>query len=262
MGLKRATLMSILFLLILAPNFALAQKDRPLFLDRRPGEDPSVIDITEVTDQYPKAAVDEYLKGIEQGRKGNRVAARERLEAAIRIEPDFFNAHNSLAVLFHTLGQYSDAEREYEEAARINPRSLAPQVNLASLHIEEAITKQEQQDNKAARTLLNDALASLNKAFEVQPGAPLAHYLTGIIYFMTGFYEESESHFKDALAKGGSTMIASRLALAEIYIKLKEWDSVVLQLDQYLQELPYSPNRVRIRSVRNAAAERLVAPSQ
>jgi len=105
MGLKRATLMSILFLLILAPNFALAQKDRPLFLDRRPGEDPSVIDITEVTDQYPKAAVDEYLKGIEQGRKGNRVAARERLEAAIRIEPDFFNAHNSLAVLFHTLGQ-------------------------------------------------------------------------------------------------------------------------------------------------------------
>ena len=54
MGLKRATLMSILFLLILAPNFAaLAQKDRPLFLDRRPGEDPSVIDITEDVAQNP-----------------------------------------------------------------------------------------------------------------------------------------------------------------------------------------------------------------
>jgi tetratricopeptide (TPR) repeat protein len=260
MGLKSATLMSVLLLLMLVPKPAHAQKDRPLFLDKRPGEDPSVIDITEVTDQYPKAAVDEYQKAMEQARKGNRTAAKERLEAAIRIEPDFFNAHNSLAILFHTLSQYKDAEREYLEAARINPRSLAPYVNLASLHIEQAV--QDQQDVKAARTFLNDALSNLNKAFEVQPGAPLAHYLSGIVYFMTGFYEESESHFKKALASGGSRMINARLALADIYIQLKEWDSVVVQLDEYLDEVPYAPNRVRIRSVRNAAAEKLATPSQ
>jgi tetratricopeptide (TPR) repeat protein len=260
MGLKTATLMSVLLLLTLVPKMALAQKDKPLFLDRRPGEDPSVIDITEVTDQYPKAAVDEYQKAMEQARRGNRVAARERLEAAIRIEPDFFNAHNSLAVLFHTLSQYSSAEREYLEAARINPRSLAPYVNLASLHIEQAI--QDQQDAKVSRTFLNSALSNLNKAFEIQPGAPAAHYLSGIIYFMTGFYEESESHFKNALASGGSRMITARLALADIYIQLREWDSVVVQLDQYLDEVPYAANRVRIRSVRNAAVEKLSTPSQ
>jgi len=261
MGLKLSVLTAVTLLLTVVPDTALAQKERPLFLDRRPGEDPSVIDITEVTDQYPKAAVDEYQKGIDQARKGNRVAAKERLEAAIKIEPNFFNAHNSLAVLFHTTGQYPDAEREYLEAARINPRSLAPQVNLASLYIEEAVTKQDQQDDRAARTLLNDALSSLNRGFEIQAGAPIAHYLTGIVYFVTGFYEEAESHFKKALS-GGSSMINSRLALAEIYIRLKEWDSVVLQLDEYLDEVPYAPNRVRIRSVRNAAAEKLVTPSQ
>ena len=262
MGLKWLSAISVLLLLTLAPEIAVAQKERPLFLDRRPGEDPSVIDITEVTDQYPKAAVDEYQKGIDQARRGNRAAARERLEAAIRIEPDFFNAHNSLAVLFQTQGQYSDAEREYLEAARINPRSLAPQVNLASLYIEDAITKQEQLDQRAARSLLNSALSSINKAFEIQPGAPTAHYLSGVVYFMTAFYEEAESHFKKALATGGTKLISSRLALAEIYIKLKEWDSVVLELDEYLDEVPYAANRVRIRSVRNAAAERLITPSQ
>src|SRR5262252_4720550 len=98
MGLKYAALLPALLLLMLVPERALAQKDTPLFLDRSPGEDPSVIDITEVTDQYPKAAVEEYQKGVEQARKGNRAAARERLEAAIRIEPNFFNAHNSLAI--------------------------------------------------------------------------------------------------------------------------------------------------------------------
>jgi len=258
MGLRGAALMPALLLLMLVPVAGLAQKDTPLFLDKRPGDDPSVIDITEVTDQYPKAAVEEYQKGVEQARKGNRAAARERLEAAIRIEPNFFNAHNSLAILFHTLGQFTDAEREYVEAARLNPRSLAPRVNLASVQIEESLAKQEQ-DPRAARTFLNDALSNLNKAFEIQPGAPLAHYLTGVIYFMTGFYEESESHFKDALGTGGSRMILARLALADIYIKLKEWDSVVIQLDEYLEEVPYAQNRVRIRTIRNAAAEKLIS---
>jgi tetratricopeptide (TPR) repeat protein len=257
MGRKAAILVPVLLSLALVPEIALAQKDRPLFLDTRPGEDPSVIDITEVTEQYPKSAVDEYQKGVEQARKGNRAAARERLEAAIRIEPNFFNAHNSLAILFHTSSQYSDAEREYLEAARLNPRSLAPLVNLASLHIEEAIATQEQ-DGKAARALLNEALSNLNKAFGVLPDAPQAHYLSGVIYFMTGFYEESELHFKKALGGGGGRMIAARLALAEIYVQLKEWDGVVVQLDEYLAEVPYAMNRVRIRSVRNAAAERLV----
>jgi hypothetical protein len=79
---------------------------------------------------------------------------------------------------------------------------------------------------------------------------------------MTGFYEESESQFKRALASGGSRMITARLALAEIYIQLKEWDGVVAQLDEYLEEVPLALNRVRVRSVRDAAARKLADSSQ
>lgn len=256
MLMKGAALVLPLILLISAT--AAAQNNRPLFLDARPGDDPSVIDITEVTGFYDKAAVEEYRKGIDQGRKGNLAAAREHLEAAIRIEPGFFNAHNSLAVLFHKLSQYDEAEKEYREAAKLNPRSVAPYVNLASLHIEEAVLKSPR-EGWSARSLLNDALSNLNKAFEIQPGAPLAHYLSGIIYYVTGFDEESESHLQKALANGGDTMIAARLVLAEIYLRLKEWDGVVVQLDDYLEQLPFAPNRARIRSVRTAAAEKLTS---
>jgi tetratricopeptide (TPR) repeat protein len=251
----------VLFLSLLMTPEALAQREKPLFLDSRPGEDPSVVDVTEITEQYKKAAVDEYEKAIQFGRRGNATAARERLEAAIRIEPGFFNAHNSLAILFHRMSRYEDAKREYLEAANLNPRSFAPLVNLASLYIEQALVKPDT-DAIVARSLLNDALASLNKAFDIQPNAPSAHYLTGIIYYATAFYEEAESHFKKALATGGSTMIAARLALAEIYIQLKEWDSVVVQLDEYLEDVPFAPNRTRIRAVRNAASEKLTSLSQ
>jgi len=261
MLMKAAALLLPLALLTLMPESVLAQGDRPLFLDNRPAEDASVIDVTEITEQYAKAAVDEYQKAIAEARKGNRLGAQGHLEAAIRIEPRFFNARNSLAILFHRLAQYDDAEREYLEAAKLNPRSLAPHVNLASLHIEEALSVSDR-DGKVARGLLNSALLNLKKAFEIQPSSPLAHYLSGMVYYMTAFYEESESHFKKALASGGDTMIVARLALAEIYIRLKEWDNVVVQLDEYLGEFPLAPNRTRIRSVRNAAAERLTSPSQ
>ncbi|HET9216619.1 MAG TPA: tetratricopeptide repeat protein [Terriglobia bacterium] len=250
-----------LTLILMMSEVAVAQANKPLFLDNRPGEDPSVIDVTEITEQYSKGAVEEYEKGIAEARKGNRLAAREHLESAIRIDPKFFNAHNSLAILLHQMFQPADAEREYLEAAKLNPRSYAPYVNLASLHIEQAILTSGQ-DSKSARGLLNSALANLNKALEVQPGTPLAHYLTGVVYFMTSFYEESESQFKKAISTGGSRMIVARLALAEIYVKLQEWDGVVAQLDEYLDEFPMAPNRVRVRAARDAAAERLAGSNR
>ena len=240
------------FVVILAVSgFANAQREKPLFLDARPGEDPSVIDVTEITGQFSKHAVQEYEKGLNQARKGNRKSAVERLQAAISIEPDFFNAHNSLAILLHHMSRYREAEQQYQEARRLNPRSVAPLVNLASLHIDEAL---DQADPTAARAMLNEALASLNEAQEVQPGAPMAYYFTGVVYYLTSFFEESESNFKKALDSGDDRLTVGHLALADIYIRLREWDNVVAELDAFLAARPFNPNRQTIRSVRNFAA--------
>jgi tetratricopeptide (TPR) repeat protein len=251
----------VLAVVVLLAQTAVAQREAPLFLDSRSGEDPAVMDVTEVTGLYPKEAVEQYEKGVSEARKGNRAAAREHLEAAIRIEPDFFNAHNSLAILFHRMTQYRDAERQYREASRLNPRSVAPLVNMASLFVEEALSL-SRTDPQTARIRLNEALASLNKAFEIQPSAALANYWSGVVYYLTAFYEESESYFKKALATGDPRMVLAHLALADIYVRLKEWDSVVVQLDQYLEAVPFASNRARVRAARGAAFERLEASSQ
>src|SRR5262245_61807743 len=225
----RAAVLALSVILLLS-KAASAQRDAPLFLDARNGEDPVVIDITEVTEQYPKAAVEEYQKGIADARRGNRASAEQHLRAAIRLEPKFFNAHNSLAILLHRTLRYEDARREYDEAARLNPRSIAPLVNAASAFVEESLSISSKSPD-GARALLNQALASLNKAFEVQPNAPLADYWTGVVYYLTSFFEEAESHFKKALASGDPRMPVAHLALADIYVHLYEWDSVVVQLD-------------------------------
>jgi len=234
-------------------------QNQPLFLDGRRGENPAVIDVTEINEAYPKAAVREYEKGVGDARKGKRDGAQKHLEEAIRIEPDFFNAHNSLAILFQDMSRYGDAEREYTEALRLNPRSVAPLVNIASLHIEESFSYADS-DPRKSRAKLNDALARLNQALAAEPSNPVAFYYTGVVYYLTSFFEEAESYFKRALESGDRRMKPARLALADIYVRLQEWDSVVVQLEAYLKEVPFATNRKTILHVRDVAVQNLKAP--
>jgi tetratricopeptide (TPR) repeat protein len=242
--------------ILLMTGQAGAQDDkRPLFLNSRASEDESVIDITEIDRQYPKAAVQEYEKGLDEARKGDRPAAVARLEAAIKIEPAFFNAHNSLAILYHKMKRYPEAEREYREAQKLNPRSAAPLINLGSVHIEQAV--ENVADSTMSRTLLNEALESLNAAARLQPSSPVAAYLTGVVYYMTHFFEEAEMHFKKALEFSSGRLVQSRLALADIYFRIQEWDNVVNQLDAYLAFAPFAADRVAVRAWRDDAARKL-----
>ena len=242
-------------ILLMAARAGAQDEKKPLFLNNRPAEDPSVIDITEIDRQYPKAAVQEYEKALEEARKGARPAALVHLEAAIRIEPAFFNAHNSLAILYHKMKRYSEAEREYREALKLNPRSAAPWVNLGSLHIEQALDNAS--DATTSRALLNEALESLNEATRIQPSSTFAEYLTGVVYYMTHFFEEAETHFKRALELSEDRLVLSRLALADIYFRIQEWENVVDQLNAYLQAVPFGSGLVAIRAMRDDAARKL-----
>jgi tetratricopeptide (TPR) repeat protein len=254
MAYKRTRLV-IIFSLVAAlftAGNARAQNARPLYLDARPGEDPFLIDVTEMAQRYPKPAVREYQKAMDEARKGKLAAAAAHLEEAIHLAPEFFSAHNSLGVLYQKMERYRDAQREYDEAHRLNLRSAAPLVNLGSLYIEESVTHGGS-NSFAGRSKLNDALSSLNAALEIQPSSPFGHYLTGIVYDMTGFYEEALHHFERALESGAGLGWA-RLALANTYMKMQEWKNVVLQLDAYLEEYRFASNRPWVKETRALAA--------
>lgn len=173
--------------MIATAGLARGKKDMPLYLDARPGEDPLLIDVTEMTQKYSKSAVQQYQRAVELARKGRHTPAVAHLEDAIRLAPEFFSAHNSLGILYQRLARYRD-EREYHEAHRLNARSAAPLVNLGSLHIEESVAPGG--DALARRRLLNEALASLSAALEIQPSSASGRYFTGVVYYLTGFMKK------------------------------------------------------------------------
>jgi tetratricopeptide (TPR) repeat protein len=67
----------------------------------------------------------------------NRQKAIEKLEASLKVTPDFVQAHMILGMIYERLTQYDKAKLHYEHAMRINPKFGPAATNLAWLYAEQ-----------------------------------------------------------------------------------------------------------------------------
>ncbi|MBI4474063.1 MAG: tetratricopeptide repeat protein [Acidobacteria bacterium] len=228
------------------------------FTRRFEGEDPDVIDITQLNKNFPKKAVQEYEKALEDRRKGDSAKAMKRLEEAVKIAPDFYHALNNLGVLYQRASRYRDAEKVYRHASTLNPRASQPLINLGSLFIEEAETKMSE-SRQVWGKLLDDAMDILEQSIKMNPRSAVAYYYLGTAYYKSTFYEEAESNLKRA-HQLDSTMGAVRLMLANVYIKQQRWQEVLEHLNLFLQENPNSADRPAVEELRAKIVKGLESP--
>src|SRR5262245_36639027 len=80
----------------------------------------NVVDASELLDQYPSKAVDLWKKSIGDRKKGKNDKAIEKLEAAVKIAPNFYQAHNDLGVLYNQMNRLEDAEKHLVQAHELN----------------------------------------------------------------------------------------------------------------------------------------------
>ena len=85
----------------------------------------------------PRDAIDEpaakasYSLGVLAASRGDERAAVQRLEDAVRHNPNYFEAHLVLADVFRASGRFADARQHYEQSLRLNPRSPQARDGLA-----------------------------------------------------------------------------------------------------------------------------------
>ena len=75
------------------------------------------------------------------------------LKRAIRINPDFAEAHNNLGVLFIDLKRFDEAEKEYREAIRIDPDFAEAHNNLGILLLKTERPGEARKEFEIAREL-------------------------------------------------------------------------------------------------------------
>jgi Flp pilus assembly protein TadD len=194
-----------------------------------------VVDVSEIMAQYPRKARDLYGKAKASRKKGSKEQAIKQLDQALKIAPDFYQAHNDIGGLYKETGRLEEAEAHFVRAHQLNPNSPEPLINLSSLYIEE---------NEPER-----AVEFSQEAVKANSKSAPALFSLGLALYKLSRLDKAEAALMSAL-EIAPKMFQVHLALANVYLRLKRYDRMVDQLDTYLRENPRAANREEIEKLR------------
>jgi hypothetical protein len=120
--------------------------------------------------QLPAGAIKEFLRSERCVGNGDFSAAAQHLQKALRVDPQFIEAHNNLGASYMQLQRYKDAIAEFQAAIALDAKMEAPYRNMSlSLFLmkrypeAEAAARQAltlNPEHKAARYTLGRALSA------------------------------------------------------------------------------------------------------
>ena len=194
----------------------------------------STIDVSQFRENFPKEARRAFDRGLRDKNRGKVADAVKHLEEAVRIAPDYYDAHLDLGVLYQNEGRLEDAEQHYDIARSLTPNRPQPLINLGTIYL-------LRDENERAAGILLEAAA-------MTPRPADAFINLGVAYYKLGRPDEAEAAVLRAKELSDSGLI--RLLLANIYLKKQRPDQGLEQLDAYLEENPSGDSREQVLQMR------------
>ncbi len=111
--------------------------------------------------------------------------AIEQLKTAVRLEPNYHEAHFQLGLALKKRKRFDDAAAEFTETARLVPNHGAAWAQLAECRLLQGHNEK--------------ALEPLRQAARLQPDSLAAHFKLATVLHHRGQYDEAASHAKEVL---------------------------------------------------------------
>lgn len=188
-----------------------------------PGNNPYLIDPSQLLRQYPRKTVKEFQKGVEAEKHSNIAEAILHYEKAIAYSPDFYPAHNNLGSAYLSQQKLGDAQNQFEAAIKGNPNDAEARFNLANVLL---LTRR-----------YDDAAVEIQEGFKRQPVSAFGQFLQGSLYSHTDQPKLAEKSLMTALSLD-PTMSQAYLQLVNLYLQQKRTSDAVGELETYLKEFP------------------------
>lgn len=183
----------------------------------------NVVNISEFLERYPKKAVSYFEKGSDSLKRKKNDEAIKYLRNAVELAPTFYEAHNQLGIAYRDAGRIDDAEIEFIKAHELNSTGVDPLLNLTTIYLDEG---------KPER-----AVTASEEAVKANSRSAPAFFSLGIALYKAAMPDRAEAALKRALELAPK-MANIRLMLANVYLKLRRYDSTLDQLDHYIAENP------------------------
>ncbi|MGO9528886.1 MAG: tetratricopeptide repeat protein, partial [Verrucomicrobiia bacterium] len=171
----------------------------------------------------PLAWVAYYNLGIES-RKAGRVAEEiGYYEQALRIEPDYADAHNNLGAALAQTGRMREAIEHLEHALRLQPELADAHYNLGNALMQMG--------------KIDDAIAQFEQALRISPDYADAHNNLGNALYQTGRYDEAMEHYEQAL-RLNPDLADAHYNLANALAQAGKIEDAIAQFEQALRIKP------------------------
>jgi tetratricopeptide (TPR) repeat protein len=129
--------------------------------------------------------VGHYSWGLALAQQGKLSEAMEHYQTALRLKPDYADAHNNVGAVLADQGKLAEASEHYQRALQIRPEYAQAHYNLGA-----ALAQQ----GKPA-----EAIAHYRQALRIKPDDALAHTNWGVELAEQGKLLEAIEHFREAL---------------------------------------------------------------
>ena len=200
-----------------------AEAEKHLFLyrqseaDRRAYSDPWMDEVDVLRIGSPQHHLRTGLRHDEAGRDSEALA--EYLEA-LRVDPDFVQAHVNLISVYGRQKQYERAEHHYGQAMRLDP-------NREECHYNFGVLRSEQGRH-------SEAAEAYKQALRLNPGSAEAHNNLGYSLQHLGRDEEALEHFHAAIRSKPNYRLA-HVHLARHHYAKANYDDAIRHLELALK---------------------------
>jgi protein O-mannosyl-transferase len=200
------------------------------------------------------------LLGCALEQAGKFDEAIREFQAALQIDPDYFEAHSNLGNTLSEAGNVSEAIRQWREALRLNPRAERAHNNLGSAlqrrgqlaeareHFEQAVRLMPdyaEAHNNLGIVLLRKGqpdekvMIQFQEALKLNPDYAEAHYNLGAVFGVRGRLDEAVEQYRKAIQLKPDYADA-RGNLANVLATQGKFDEAVKAYQQALELVPKS----------------------
>lgn len=214
-----------------------------------PGNASPVVDVSQLAAVIPDEARDEFGRALDDIEKGDHERAITRLERAVEVAPDFFDALNTLGATYLEMERYRDAEAVLDRARELGPAAASPLLHLGTLRYREG--EADYQSGRIPESVEKFAAAVdlLEEAIRRDPLASRAHHNLGAALYRLQRYDAAEASLYRALELSPE-LLDARLVLVNVYTRQYRYDDALDQVDAYLDQNPDGPRREALERLR------------
>jgi serine/threonine protein kinase/Flp pilus assembly protein TadD len=187
--------------------------------------------ITELTTSSMEA-YKYYLQGKEEIQNMNTLNARQSLEKAVELDPQFAMAHLYLGETYFELGNLETALEAWKKAKLYSEKATEKE----RLHIAVIFAQAVERDNEKRFRLLQEWVTKYPKEKD-------AYYEFGFYYYIRRRYDEAVKEFQQALQLDPNMGAALNL-LAYTYADMGDYEKALELFKRYAEAKPGDPNPV------------------